>query len=141
MLVMVFSLSTMYAFTGEEAVNKSALEAFKNDYSCATDAVWTVGSNYYKVSFTLDEKKLFAFYNTEGEFMGVSRNIFSSELPGYLQKRLKKSYSNFWISELFEVATPETTGYYITMENADSKVILRSLDGSNWSVFKKSTKA
>ena len=140
-LAMIFSMSVSYAFTGEEAVSKQALAAFKHDYASATDVAWTTGNNYYKVAFTMNEQKLFAYYNTEGEFMAVTRNISSLQLPLNLQSSLRKSYSNYWISDLFEVAGNEVTGYYVTVENADSTIVLKSTDGGDWSVFRKSRKA
>jgi len=141
MLGMVFTLSTAFAFTGEEAVNKQALNAFKTEFAGATDATWTVGSDYYKVDFTMNDQKLFAFYNAEGGFMAVTRYISSNQLPLNLQSSLKKSYSHYWISDLFEMATNDETGYYVTIENADTKIVLKSTNGSDWSVFQKSKKA
>jgi len=141
MLGMVFTLSTAFAFTGEEAVNKQALKAFQTEFAGATDATWTVGNNYYKVDFTMNEQKLFAFYNTEGEFIAVTRYISSTQLPLNLQSSLKKSYCRYWISDLFEMATNDGTGYYVTLENADTKIILKSTNGNEWSVFQKSKKA
>jgi hypothetical protein len=141
MLAMVFTLSTMYAFTGEEAVNKQALNAFKTEFAGATDAAWTVGSDYYKVAFSMNDQKLFAYYNMTGEFMAVTRYISSIQLPLNQQSSLKKSYCNYWISDLFEMANNDGTSYYVTLETADSKIVLKSTDGSDWTVFQKSKKA
>ena len=141
LLGMVLTLTTTWAFTGEEAINKQALNAFKTEFASATDAAWTVGSNFYKVAFTLNDQKLFAFYNSDGEFMAVTRYISSLQLPLNLQSSLKKECSTCWISDLFEVANSEGTAYYVTMENADTKVVLKSADGGNWTVYQKSKKA
>ncbi|SRR6266487_5993071 len=141
MLALVLTLSTSFAFTGEEAVNKKALNGFKSEFAGATDAAWTTGSNFYKVAFTLNDQKLFAYYNAEGEFMAVTRFISSFQLPLNLQTSLKKSYSNYWISDLFEMASNEGTNYYVTFENADTKIVLKSIDGSSWSLYQKSKKA
>jgi hypothetical protein len=140
-LVMMFSITMSYAFTGEEAVSKQVLAAFKTEYAAATEVAWTTGNSYYKVAFTMNEQRLFAYYNTQGEFMAVTRNISSFQLPLNLQSSLKKSYSTYWISDLFEMAGNDVTGYYVTLENADSKVVLKSTDGSDWSVFKKNRKS
>ena len=141
MLALVLLVSTTFAYTGEEAVNKKALNSFKSEFAGATDAAWTAGSNYYKVAFTMNSQKLFAFYNTDGEFMAVTRYISSFQLPLTLQSSLKKSYDDYWISDLFEMAANDETGYYVTLENADTTIILRSIDGSDWSMYKKSKKA
>lgn len=140
-LAMMFTIGTTYAFTGEEAVSKQTLASFNKEFAGATDAVWTSGADYYKVSFSLRDQKLFAFYNMEGEFIAVTRYISSVQLPLSLQSGLKKSYSDFWISDLFEVANQEGTAYYITLENADGRMILKSSNGQDWSVFQKGKKA
>ena len=141
MLALVLTLSTSFAFTGEEAVNKQALASFKTEFAGATDAAWTVGNNYYQVAFTMNDQKLFAYYNTQGEFLAVTRYISSFQLPLNLQTSLKKSYNNYWISDLFEMASNEGTNYYVTFENADTKIVLKSIDGSSWSLYQKSKKA
>ena len=141
MLALVLTLSTSFAFTGEEAVNKQALASFKTEFAGATDAAWTVGNNYYQVAFTMNDQKLFAYYNTQGEFLAVTRYISSFQLPLNLQTSLKKSYSNYWISDLFEVARSSGTDYYVTFENADTKIMLRSVNGSDWYVYEKSKKS
>jgi hypothetical protein len=73
--------------------------------------------------------------------MGATRYISSFQLPLNLQSSLRKSYSNYWISDLFELANHDGTGYYVTLETADVKIILKSTDGSNWSVYEKTQKA
>ncbi|MFI5186966.1 MAG: hypothetical protein ACHQF0_09590 [Chitinophagales bacterium] len=140
-LALLLTVGTTFAYTGEEAVSRRALNSFKSEFAGATDAAWTAGRNYYKVAFTMDDQKLFAFYNTDGEFMAVTRYISSFQLPLTLQGGLKKSYSNYWISDLFEMASNNETAYYVTLENADTKIILRSVDGNDWSVYQKSKKA
>jgi len=140
-LALMFSITMSYAFTGEEAVSKQVLAAFKTEYASATEVAWTTGNSYYKVAFTMNEQRLFAYYNTQGEFMAVTRNISSFQLPLNLQSSLKKSYGNYWISDLFEMAGNDVTGYYVTLENADSKVVLKATGGSDWSVFKKNRKS
>jgi hypothetical protein len=141
MLALVLTVGSSFAFTGEEAVNKQALNAFKKDFAGATEAAWTVGSNYYKVTFSLNDQKLFAYYNTQGDFLAVTRNISSLQLPITLQTSLKRSYNSYWISDLFEVAKNDGTNYYVTLETADTKIVLKSTDGGNWSIYQKSKKA
>jgi hypothetical protein len=141
MLATVFTLSTMYAFTGEEAVNKQALTSFKNDYTGATDATWTTGNSYYKVAFTWKDQKLFAYYDMKGEFIAVTRYISPLQLPLALQNTLKKNYTGYWISDLFEKADKDNgTGYYITLENADTRIVLKSIEGE-WQTFRKTKKS
>jgi uncharacterized protein YxeA len=140
MLALVLTIGTSFAATGEEAIDKQALNAFKKEFAGATEAAWTVGDNFYKVTFSLNDQKLFAYYNMQGDFLAVTRNISSFQLPLSLQTSLKKSYNNFWISDLFEVANNDGTNYYVTLETADTKMVLKSANGSDWAVYQKSKK-
>jgi len=140
MLALVLTVGTSFAYTGEEAINKQALNAFKKEFAGATDAAWTVGNNFYKVEFSLNDQKLFAYYNSQGEFLAVTRNISSLQLPLTLQTNLKRYYNNYWISDLFEVSNTDGTRYYVTLETADAKIVLKSADGRDWSIYQKSKK-
>lgn len=141
MAVMVLTLSTTYAFSGEDAINQTALNAFSKDFAQATDVHWTTGTNYYRVSFTQNGQKLAAYYTTDGEFSAMSRMISTLQLPLYLQNSLKSYYSNYWVSDAFELSSTENSSYYVTVENGSSKIILVSSNGNAWSVYNKAKKA
>ena len=57
-----------------------------------------------------------------------------------LLEKLKESYSNCWITELFEFSGKEDAAYYVTMENADYKITLKSLGMYDWVNFRKTEK-
>ena len=139
-LAMVFTVITTTAFAGV-TVKQEVLNAFKTEFTKATEVSWTVGDTYYKAAFTMNDQKLFAFYSLEGEFLALTRNISSLQLPLNLQKSLKNRRNGQWITDLFEVANGEGTAYYITLESADAKVVLKSIGGSDWTVYKKSNKS
>lgn len=140
-LATMLMLSTAWAFTGEEAINKQALDAFKTEFAGATNAAWSVADDHYKVAFTLHDQQLYAYYSTEGEFIAVTRYISPTLLPLNLQYNLRKFYKNYWVSDLFEVADSNNTTYYVTLENRDGKIVLKSIGGSDWSVHEKIRKA
>lgn len=137
MLTLAFAISSLALFAaGEEKVNQKVLDAFKNEFGTAKNVEWVAGSNYYKAAFVYNEKHVFAYYSTEGDLLGITRYISPADLPMNLQLSLKKDAANYWISDLFEVAKNDTTTYYITLENADEKVIFKSSNGSSWEEFK-----
>jgi len=139
MLALMLTLTT-FAFAGE-AINKQALNAFQNEFAGATDIAWKVSGNYYEVAFTIDHKRLAAFYDDRGDFVAVTRFISSGELPNGLRKSLKRGYGNaYWVSDLFDVTTGDETSYYVTIENADTRVVLRSINGSHWALYERMDK-
>lgn len=141
-LSLAIAFSTLSAFAaGEEAVNQKVLNAFQKEFATAKQVEWTASGDHYRVSFLYNENYVFAYYDLEGELLGMTRYISPSALPISLQMSLKKKYSDYWVSDLFEVAKNDATTYYTTVENADSKIVLKSTGGSEWSVFKTVKKA
>lgn len=139
-LAAILTLS-LGVFAADENVNSQVLDAFKKDFANATEVNWTSGADYYKASFHMNGRKIYAYYSTEGDLMGLTRYISSADLPLMLQTNLKKEYGDYWITDLFEVAKEEGTSYYVTVEDADHKVVLKSTEGGNWKVFRKSNKS
>jgi hypothetical protein len=125
----------------EPKVAPIVLKSFENTFSAAQEVDWTVASNFYKVEFAMSGQYITAFYGIDGSLMGVTRNISSLQLPITLQADLKKDYSEYWITDLFEVANEEGTSYYITIENSETKIILKGSASTNWSTYQKSRKA
>lgn len=136
-LALVLIVSTSFAFTGKETVSDNALKTFKSEYVAATDASWTITKDFYKVSFTMNDQKLFAYYSKSGEFLAVSRNISTVELPASLKKSLKKMISGAWVSDLFEISNHDDTSWFVTLETADEKIMYKSQNGMKWTVFEK----
>ena len=74
---------------------------------------------------------LFAYFNKNGELIAVTRFISPNQLPLELLTSLKKSNSDYWVSDLFEIQTETGTSYFATVENADQIVVLKS-EGIKW---------
>ncbi len=139
-LMLAITISSIAVFAGEVNVDAKVLNSFKQEFKNAQDVKWTTNETFYKASFVYNGQYVYAFYKLDGELMGVTRNISSLDLPMKLQTALRNGYEGYWISELFEISNSDGTKYYITMENADSKIVLKSAGDSNWSIYKKSSK-
>jgi hypothetical protein len=133
--VMMIGLS---AFAGKGGdLNERAKAAFSKEFSTAKNAVWQHTEFLTKVTFTLNDQVLTAFYNPNGDLQAVSRNILSTQLPLNLLADLKINYNGYWISDLFEMAADDQTTYYITLENANRTVVLKSNGTDGWSTYTK----
>lgn len=123
-----------------EKVSPKVLASFKSEFSSAKDVEWETGNNYFKASFSLSEQRVFAYYDIGGRLISLGRYISSFQLPVSLFSDLKNDYSKYWVSDLFEVSNSEGLHYYITLETADTKLILRSSNGADWSSYSKNKK-
>ena len=138
-MILAIVAGSFSAFAGEENVSNNVLNAFKQEFKSAGDVQWTSGENFYKASFVYNGQHLAAFYSTEGELLGTTRNISSLDLPITLQTKLRNDFSGYWIADLVEYSTPGGTSYYVTLENADNKKIMQST-GTYWVAYKKLAK-
>jgi hypothetical protein len=139
-LTLVIAVTTLSAFANDENVNQKVLDAFKTEFSTAKEVEWSVGTNYYKATFNYNGKYVFAYYNENGELLGLTRYLSPSDLPLTLQNNLKKNYEGYWVSDLFEASKDNATNYYITLENADTKIVLKSSE-NNWETYSKIKKS
>jgi hypothetical protein len=138
-LMLTVGLSSSFA-NFAETVSQQVVNAFKKDFSDAQNVTWEVGKTFTKATFKMHDQVLFAFYSKEGELTAVTRNIVSDQLPINLLTSLKKGYGDYWISDLFELAANGNTTYYVTLQDGDQQVILKSSGSINWEVFKKEKK-
>ena len=123
-----------------ERVSQKVLTSFKTEFTNAQDVEWETGNNYFRAAFTMNEQRIFAYYNVDGQLMSIARHISSIQLPVNLYANLKNDYSKYWISDLFEVSNSEGLHYYVTLEMADSKMVMHSGNGGSWSTYSKSKK-
>ena len=140
-LTLALSLISFSSFANNtEEVSPRAIKSFNSSFKNVTEVYWTVNENYYKVNFAMNGQYVSAFYDGDGKMIALTRNISSLQLPLALQAQLKKGYDAYWISDVMESATEDGTSYYITLETADTQLILKSA-GDTWSTFKKQRKS
>jgi hypothetical protein len=128
-------LSTTYAFAAPvDHVNGEINASFRNEFRDAR-LISTEGyKDFTKLTFQMNEQVLCAYYTEDGSLLAVTRNIPSSQLPVSLLLNLKKQLNNSWITELFEFNSDTQHCYYVSLENADMKIDLRS-NGDSWEVY------
>jgi len=133
----LFLSLTAAAFACKPAVDPKVENDFNNKFSHAQEVSWVTGSSFSKAEFNFNGTWMYAWYNAKGEYLGLTRNISSAFLPSLLQDSLKTNYAQYWITAVVEETNSNRFSYYITLENAGTKVVLKSYGGSDWSSFKK----
>ena len=124
---------TTPAATDEIAVEVKA--SFRREFRNAEVLSWDVTRKFTKVTFRMNDIVMFAYFSDNGQLLAVTRNIRSNQLPIPLQMSLKKNYSEYWITDLFEINGDEQNCYYVTLETADKKLVMRSIDNEKWEVY------
>ncbi|HVU59153.1 MAG TPA: hypothetical protein VHD83_29025 [Puia sp.] len=143
MMAILLTLSTSYGFARPSAEpvrsNDEISIAFSKSFRNAQIISKEVRKTYTKLTFKMNDMIMFAYYSENGELLAVTRNIQSTQLPVNLLVGLRTDYSDYWISDLFELSGESENCYYVTLENADVKITLRSV-GDKWEVFSNTKK-
>jgi hypothetical protein len=135
-VVLISGFTSAFANKTENE-NQQVAASFKKDFQAAKNVSWQEETDYVKITFSLNSNILFAYYTKEGELMSVVRNVLSDHLPILLQTGLKKSYSRYWITDLFEMASENQTTYYCSLESENEILVLQSDGYAHWSVYKR----
>ncbi|MBO9566629.1 MAG: hypothetical protein J7621_27900 [Niastella sp.] len=139
-LLLTVSISSTFANNKIENVNETVISSFKKDFASAQEVTWEKSKEVSKATFKLNDQVMFAYYAEDGNLLAVIRNIVSSQLPINLLSDLKKNYGSYWISDLFEMASDNSTSYYVTLQSGDQTVVLKSYSSTGWETFKKEKK-
>jgi hypothetical protein len=138
--MLLTGISHSFANTDDDSINKKAIASFNKEFLNAKDIKWERKKEFVLATFSLNNEVMFAYYSTSGEMIGIIRNMLSDKLPIAQLLSLKRNYSNYWISNLFEISTTEGTAYYVTVENTDHKITLKSTEDGNWETYLKEEK-
>ena len=138
--IFITGISSAFANDNKEEVNSKIMRSFQKEFAGAQNARWVTTKDFVKVTFTLNEQVVYAYYDQNGGLLGVTRNILSGQLPINLLTDFKKNYSNYWITDLFEMAVNGENVYYLSLEDSDHKVVLKSNGTNGWDVYRKDKK-
>ncbi len=142
-LLVLLTLSTAFAGprngneNSKDGVSKRVESSFRKEFANAEQTTWSRINKFYKAQFTLHGQVLFAVLNEDGEIISVYRNILSQQLPIRLMNHLKENYSGYWITELFELAQDNQTFYYVTLEDANTRLTLKAENSNDWFEYMK----
>ena len=131
----------LFANPRATAVPEAVAAAFHCNFSQVTEVQWQSWGNYYEAVFRQNGHTLYVFFSENAELMGTAKNVLSDKLAFALQTDLKNKYSDFWISDLTKYTFIDKTGFLVTVENADEKIVLKATDTHHWQVYSREAKA
>ena len=116
------------------------VRAIKNNFADAQQLNLAKIDNMYSVDFTLYGQYVTAFYSKDGKFLSYKKNIATYNLPVILQAPIRKKYAQYWVADLFEISGKQAVTYYVSLENANTRLTYKSQNGT-WTLIRKQEKA
>jgi|ERR1700761_1626756 len=142
----IATLFSVAAFAGngkqngdEDNVTYNALNDFKADFKSADNAVWAITPNFQKVSFTENNKDYTAFYNLDGDYVGLTQNINYRRMPLAVRKEIADNYKGYSVMDAIKYVTntnEEPTVYFVDVQKNNSEVLLKVSADNSVSFFK-----
>lgn len=121
-------------------INSAAVNNFEVAFKKASDVSWTANKYYVKATFVLDNTRMEALYDLQGDFIGTTKGITLEELPVNAKRTFAKKYGSYTVKEAIRFEGNEEGAYFISADNEKESVILKVNDNSTISVMKYSKK-
>lgn len=138
-ICMMVSFLSQSSQAAEPTLTSRVVKAFETSFSEAEDAQWSTVEDMFKVNFTLNDRRMFAFYNASGDLIVTGRYLSVKHLPKAAQQKLTAEAKGATITETFEISEGLETKYYATIDNGQERRIVVST-GSKWNTFRKLSK-
>jgi hypothetical protein len=138
-LLLTVGIGTSFATPAGNG-NDIVIASFHKEFRTANVLSVENKKDYTKVTFNLNGIVMFAYYSENGDLIAVVRNILSTQLPIRLLMDLKQNHADYWITDLFEMDSNGQTIYFVSMENTDMKITLRSGNSTSWETYHKESK-
>jgi hypothetical protein len=131
----ILTVTATYANSHLSHIPETVISEFRHDFSYSKNVNWEMIGNYYKASFNEHGMTFYAFYTEDADLMGIATSLPADRLPATLLSKIKVKYSSYWISDLYSLNINNTPGYFITVENADQKIMLKTDGNTSWVLF------
>ncbi len=129
----------MSAFaSGPEEIDQKVTSHFSDVFKNATGITWLVTDLYTEASFEWMNQKMEAFYDNNGDYFGVSREISAGSLPAEALKTINKKYDGNVVTQAIEFDDAQNKpNYYVLLKNPRSSIILKVSAEGEISIFSK----
>src|SRR4051812_14991754 len=103
-LAIVLSFLSPTAFAGgrDKVPSREAVKTFEKEFKGATNIVWEAGKEVVRVSFNLNNYRVLAFFDDNGELVGTARSVLFDQLPLASMNRLTSRFENGSFYDLVE---------------------------------------
>ncbi|HJW17576.1 MAG TPA: hypothetical protein VJ499_10670 [Flavisolibacter sp.] len=138
-LTLVFALASTYSFATDVKVSSTIMQSFKARFADAENVSWSVTNGFYVAEFTSEDKKQYAYFNTEGDLTVIAEPLTINQLSKKQQANLRKHYSNYNVVDVYKLTDNEDVKYFVVVEDSSKKIILKTTT-STWDVLQSSNK-
>jgi hypothetical protein len=117
-------------------------ESFTREFAGAQAVSWEVVSSkeIFHASFTYNNERLNAYFDSEGVLLATGRYVKPESLPMLVSRGIQTDYSSFKVIETIEFITGAETSYIVKLQNEKFSMYVQAYSDGSTSVLKKEKK-
>lgn len=110
---------------GKDVISK-VKTAFARDFSKASETTWKINNGFYIAQFNYNNTVAEAAYNNDGELIGFSKRVKTTDLPLAVTLAIGQKYEGYQVAEKAdEVNFEKETSYYVNVGNGKEQLKLK----------------
>lgn len=122
-MLLVFGL---YSFAGINGAKERAENNFEKVFKNATNVSWNLSGDFLQASCYLDGKATHVFYDANGDYLCLTREIAYDELPVYAKKYISEKLEGFEPAETISFTSKDAgDSFYCSLVKDGKKKILK----------------
>ena len=128
------------AFATPSGTSTKVNDHFAATFSKAKNVSWKKDGSIDKVSFLMGNEKVNAFYDTDGELLGTSKDLAFDKLPKAAIETITTKYTfpEYQVKECMEFTNASNEkNFYVSFHNAGETLVLEITKAGVVSVFAK----
>ena len=119
-------LLTGFTATAAATPSEKVLKAFNETFTAAVNVTWEEFDHNSQASFKVNDIKVKALYDEEGNLIETIRYYTQEILPPNIVAKLKKKYNGKEIYSVTEVSSDNELSYYISLKDQKNWFIVKS---------------
>lgn len=125
-LMGVLLLFGLYSFAGFNGAKERAESNFEKVFRNATDVNWNQSGDFLQASCFLEGKVTHVFYNADGNYICLTREIPYDNLPANAREFISKKYEGYEPAEtIFFTSKDAGNSFYCSIVKDGKKKILK----------------
>ncbi len=121
-------------------ISSAVLRQFNTEFKGASNVVWSSTRDYTKAAFTVNDQKMEAFFNSNGDVIATTTTITADQLPAAAKRSFAKRFDGYDVKDIIRFEGADEDGYYISASNEKEAVIVKITDDNTVSTFQKTKK-